>query len=79
MCGFTAHFLTSFSTTRTPFRRLGLCSLTDIATLGFAISSMTSANVALADCFFVFLYTYAYDFTIPVPLQVNWDQLILLQ
>ena len=31
------------------------CSLADEATLGFAISLMTSASVALADCFFAFL------------------------
>ena len=30
------------------------CSLADIATLGFAISFMTSASVSLADCFLVF-------------------------
>jgi hypothetical protein len=29
-------------------------SLADIATLGFAISFMTSASVALADCFLLF-------------------------
>lgn len=32
-----------------------LYSLADWATLGFAISLITSASFALADCFFVFL------------------------
>ena len=34
--------------------RLDAPSLADIATLGFAISFMTSASVALADCFLLF-------------------------
>jgi NAD(P)-dependent dehydrogenase (short-subunit alcohol dehydrogenase family) len=39
--------------------------LADVATLGFAISLMTSASVALSDCFFVFLLPIPHDFTSP--------------
>ena len=55
VCKFTVRFSTSFSTIRTSFRKNELYSLADVATLGFAISLTTSASVALADCFFVFL------------------------
>ena len=64
-CKFTVHFSTSFSTTRTRSDKTELCSLADIATLGFAISLMTSASVALAGCFFVFLLPIPHDFTRP--------------
>ena len=44
----------------TSFRKNGtLYSLADVATLGFAISLMTSASVALADCFLVFFLPIA--------------------
>ena len=55
-CKFTVHFSTSFSTTRTSFRKTGLCSLADIATLGFAISLMTSASVAYPVVLLFFSY-----------------------
>jgi hypothetical protein len=55
VCEFTVHFSTSFSTIRSALRQNGLYSLADRTTLGFAISLMTSARVALVDCFFVFL------------------------
>jgi hypothetical protein len=42
---------------------MGRCSRTDVATLGFAISRMTSASVALADCFLVFLLAMYHHFT----------------
>ena len=35
---------------------------------------MTSASVALADCFFGFLYPHTHDFTSPGRLLVNLDQ-----
>jgi Crp-like helix-turn-helix domain len=54
-CKSTVHFSTSFSTTRTSFRTMWQCSFADRATLGFAISLITSASVALADCFCVSL------------------------
>ena len=37
-----------------PFRTMWLCSRADLATLGFAISLVTSASVALADRFLIF-------------------------
>jgi hypothetical protein len=64
---FTVHFSALFSTTRLEHRseKTELYSLADVATLGFAISLMTSASVALADCFFVFLLPISDDFTSP--------------
>jgi hypothetical protein len=53
-CKSTVHFSTSFFTTSASIRRRRRYSLADIATLGFAISFMTSASVALADCFLLF-------------------------
>jgi hypothetical protein len=50
------------------------CSRADIATLGFAISFMTSASVALADCFCVFLLAIHHDFRNPGHSPVNLDQ-----
>jgi hypothetical protein len=49
-------------------------SLADITTLGFAISLMTSARVALADCFFVFLFAISHDFRNTGRSLVNLDQ-----
>jgi hypothetical protein len=54
-CRFTVHFSTLFSTTRRSFRKMWLCSRADLTTLGFCISLVTSASVALGDCFFCFL------------------------
>jgi hypothetical protein len=72
---FIVHFSTLFSTTRTSFReKTELCSLADLATLGFAISLMTSASVALADCFFVFLLSIY--FKISRARTVYWSILI---
>jgi len=51
-----------------------LCSRADLATLGFAISLVTSASVALSDCFFAFLLPIHHDFTTPARLLVNLDQ-----
>jgi hypothetical protein len=50
----TVHFLTSFSTTSAFDPETLDATLADITTLGFAISFMTSASVALADCFLIF-------------------------
>jgi len=65
---FTVHFSALYSTTRTlelHSEKTELYSLADLATLGFAIPLMTSASVALADCFFVFLLPISDDFTSP--------------
>jgi hypothetical protein len=53
---FTVHFSISFSTTRTLVRTAEeeTFYFADATTLGFAISLMTSASVALADCFLLF-------------------------
>jgi hypothetical protein len=56
VCSFTVRCSTSCFTTRTPIRNPSRYSLADIATLGFAISFMTSASVALADGFFTFFF-----------------------
>ena len=53
--------VTLFSTTRTSLRTMRQCSRADIATLGFAISLMTSASVALSRCSFVFLLPMTLD------------------
>jgi hypothetical protein len=45
--------------TRTAFREVCIFSRADRATLGFAISSMTSVSVASADCFLVFFFPSA--------------------
>ena len=52
-----------------------LCSRADISTLGFAISLMTSASVALADCFCVFPLAIHPDFRTPGRSLVNLDQM----
>jgi hypothetical protein len=59
-------------------RHSGLCSRADIATIGFAISLVTSASVALADCFLVFRLAIRHDFRNPERLLVNLDRLVLL-
>jgi hypothetical protein len=72
---FIVHFLTLFSMTRSSISRKKECySFADETTLGFAISFMTSASVALADCCFVFFLRMKHDFTSLGCLQVNLDQ-----
>src|SRR5438552_10485864 len=51
-----------------------LCSRADIATLGFAISLVTSARIALGDCFLVFFLSIVDDVTSANQKQVNSDQ-----
>jgi hypothetical protein len=46
----------------------------DIATLGFAISLVTSARVALSDLLIVFLVAIQHAFRKPERFQVNLDQ-----
>jgi len=73
-CKFTVHFSTSFSTTRTRPKK-ELSSLADEATLGFAISLMTSASVSSGDCFLVFFLRIApHAVTNVNRLQVNLEQ-----
>ena len=55
---FIVHFSTLFSTTRNFVpKKTELYSLADLTTLSFAISLVTSASVALADCFLFSLLT----------------------
>jgi hypothetical protein len=58
-CKSTVHFSTSFSTTRTSFRKNELCSLAELASLGFAISLITSASVALSACLLALFFTHS--------------------
>src|SRR4030095_2015701 len=44
------------------FRKVRPCSRADNANLGFAISLVTSASVALGDCFFVLLLPIAFRY-----------------
>jgi hypothetical protein len=55
--GFTVRFSTSFSTTSAFDPKTLDATLADLTTLGFAISFMTSASVALADCFLAFIFS----------------------
>lgn len=73
-CRFTVRCSKSCYTTRTSFRKTGLYSLAEVATLGFAISLMTSARVALADCFLVFFLPTIFMMSqVRGRLQVNFD------
>ena len=69
----TVHFSTLCFTTRAVFEDEGRASLADITTLGFVISLVTSASVAIADCFFVLLLLIDHDFTPCSRLKVNLD------
>jgi hypothetical protein len=56
-------------------RANGIHLLADIATLGFAISSVTSASVALADCFEIFLLDIYYGAKVGVTIKAAPDSI----
>ena len=61
------------------FEQRELYSFADKTTLGFAISLMTSASVALADCFLVFFLPIGPMISlVRARLQVNLDRSYLL-
>jgi hypothetical protein len=71
------YFSTSFSGWTFVPKKRNLYLRADLATLGCAISWMTSASVSMADCFVAFLLPLnTHDFTDPGGFVVNLDHAI---
>jgi hypothetical protein len=58
-----------------PIPSASLCSLADRATLGFAISRVTSAIVSLSDCFLLFVLPISENVMSTNQITVNMEQL----